>query len=122
MIEADILLRGGTIIAVDPQRRIIENGAVAIAGNRIIAVGTAEEITATTTARQTMDTAGHAILPGLIDGHGHAGHGLVKTLHGGDALAWYESCRRIYTTASPPSSASCSASPPASRCSAAATA
>ena len=55
------------------------------------------------TADRVIDARGHAILPGLIDCHAHAGHGLVKTLAGGDSPAWSEACRQIYTLASPPS-------------------
>nr|WP_283949468.1 amidohydrolase family protein [Limobrevibacterium gyesilva] len=96
------MLRGGTVITVDPARRVIADGAVAIAADRILAVGPRADIEAAYTARQVIDTTHHAILPGLIDGHAHAGHGLVKTLHGGDSAAWSEACRVIYTTASTP--------------------
>ena len=97
----DLLITGGTVITMDPARRVIENGAVAIAGNRIVAVGPAAEVPAQ--AARVIDARGHAVLPGLIDGHAHAGHGLVKTMAGGDSAAWSEACRVIYTTASPPS-------------------
>jgi len=39
-------------------------------------------------------------MPGLIDGHAHAGHGLVKTLGGGRGDLWYRACERIYTVGS----------------------
>ena len=42
------------------------------------------------------------MLPGLIDSHAHAGHGLVKSLCSGDGAAWMEACRVIYTQASSP--------------------
>lgn len=99
---ADILLSGGSIITVDPQRRTIEDGAVAITGDRIVAVGPRDEVMAAHTAPVVIDTRNHAILPGLIDAHAHAGHGLVKTLGSGDSAAWSEACRVIYTTASDP--------------------
>ena len=99
---ADLLLAGGTLVTMNPTRQVIEDGAVAIAGTRILAVGPRAEITAAYTARETIDTKNHAILPGLIDGHAHAGHGLVKTLGSGDSTAWSEACRIVYTTASTP--------------------
>jgi hypothetical protein len=37
---ADILITGGTIITMDSARRVIDDGAVAIVGDRIVAVGT----------------------------------------------------------------------------------
>ena len=97
----DLLITGGTVITMDPARRVIPNGAVAVRGNLIAAVGPAAELPRD--AAQVIDATGHAVLPGLIDGHAHAGHGLVKTLGGGDSAAWMEACRVIYTMASPPS-------------------
>jgi cytosine/adenosine deaminase-related metal-dependent hydrolase len=88
---------------MDAARRVIEAGAVAIAGTRIVAVGTAAEVTQAFPDARRIDTAGHAVLPGLIDGHAHAGHGLIKTLGDGDSDAWSAACRQVYTTASPPS-------------------
>ena len=100
----DILVRGGVLVTMDPARRVIEDGAVAIAGDRIVAVGPRAEVEAAhPRAATVIEAKGRAILPGLIDGHAHAGHGLVKTMGGGDSEAWSEACRIIYTTASPPS-------------------
>lgn len=96
----DLLIRGGTVITLDPARRVIEDGAVAITDGRIASVGLASELPQTAT--EVIDARGHAVLPGLIDGHAHAGHGLVKTMGGGDSEAWSEACRVIYTLASPP--------------------
>ena len=103
MTGADVLLSGGTVVTMDAQRRVIEDGAVAIAADRIVGVGPRAEIAAAHPAARVIDTRRHAILPGLIDGHAHAGHGLVKTLGGGNSAVWSEACRVIYTTASPPS-------------------
>jgi 5-methylthioadenosine/S-adenosylhomocysteine deaminase len=102
MMEVDLLLSGGTIIPVDPCRSIIEDGAVAISDGRIVAVGKRAYVTRAHAAREVIDTTHHVVLPGLIDGHGHAGHGLVKSLHSGDGAAWTEACRVIYTLASTP--------------------
>jgi 5-methylthioadenosine/S-adenosylhomocysteine deaminase len=42
------------------------------------------------------------VLPGLIDCHAHAGHGLVKTLGAGDGDVWNEAVGRIYSIGSTP--------------------
>jgi cytosine/adenosine deaminase-related metal-dependent hydrolase len=100
----DLLLRGGVVITMDPARRVIPDGAVAIANGRIVAVGPSREVeTNHPNAVQVIEARGKAILPGLIDGHAHAGHGLVKTMGNNDGAAWGEACRIIYTLASPPS-------------------
>ena len=99
----DLLLRGGVVITMDPDRRVLDDGAVAIKDGRILAVGPTSEIDAAhPNAKQVIEARGKAILPGLIDGHAHAGHGLVKTMGNGDGEAWGEACRIIYTLASPP--------------------
>lgn len=103
MQDASLLVRGGVVITMDPARRVIEDGAVAVAGDRIAAVGPRAEVEGGWRADQVIEARGRAILPGFIDGHAHAGHGLVKTLGGGDSQAWSEACRIIYTLASPPS-------------------
>ncbi len=103
MQDASLLIRGGVAITMDPARRVIEDGAVAVSGDRIVAVGPRAEVEAAWRAPRVIEAKGRAILPGLIDGHAHAGHGLVKTMGGGDSEAWSEACRIIYTLASPPS-------------------
>ena len=39
--KVDVLIENGTVVTVDPERRVIRNGAVAIARNRIKDVGKA---------------------------------------------------------------------------------
>ncbi len=100
----DLLIHGGVLITMDATRRVIADGAVAVTDGRIVAVGTTAEVTAAhPSATTVIDAKGKAILPGLIDGHAHAGHGLVKTMGNNDGAAWSEACRIIYTLASPPS-------------------
>lgn len=101
--RATLLVSGGTVVTMDPDRRVIPEGAVAIAGERILAVGPSAEVAPLAQGAEVIDATGCAVLPGLIDGHAHAGHGLVKTMAGGDSAAWMEACRVIYTAASPPS-------------------
>lgn len=95
-----LLVTGGIVITMDPARRVIEHGAVLVEKDCVAAVGPAADLPST--ADTVIDATGHAILPGLIDGHAHAGHGLVKTMGGGDSAAWSEACRIVYTLASPP--------------------
>jgi 5-methylthioadenosine/S-adenosylhomocysteine deaminase len=97
---ADILITNGTVITMDPERRVLENGAVAIEGSRIVAVGETDALRRSHPARRVIDATRKAVMPGLIDGHAHAGHGLVKTLGGGRGDLWYEACERIYTVGS----------------------
>ena len=97
---ADILITGGIVVTMDPTRRVIDDGAVAITADRIVAVGDSATVAAAHPAPKHIDARRKIIMPGLIDGHAHAGHGLVKTMGGGDGDAWYQACQQIYTTGS----------------------
>lgn len=81
----DLLLTGGTVVTVDDRRRVLDPGAVAIGGDRILAVGTAEEL-AGWTAQRTIDCSGRAVMPGLIDCHSHLFQTLGRGLGEGLAL------------------------------------
>src|SRR5262245_45650962 len=68
----DLLITGGSVVTIDPDRRILEYGFVAIRGERIVDVGAVSELKAKGyRARQTIDARGKAVLPGLINAHTH---------------------------------------------------
>lgn len=100
----DLLIEHGEVITIDPDRRVIPDGAVAVDGGRIVAVGSTEELSAYQgDARRRIDARRKAVLPGLIDVHAHAGHGLVKTIGGGVGNQWATSAGAIYRHHAPPS-------------------
>jgi predicted amidohydrolase YtcJ len=68
--QADLVLTNGNIITVDDRFRIAE--AVAVTGERIVAVGTNDEISSLAgAATRRIDLEGRTVVPGLIDNHGH---------------------------------------------------
>ena len=68
--SADLILINGTVITVDPADRIAQG--VAVAGGKIVAVGTNADIRALANSRtQTIDLHGRTVTPGLIDTHVH---------------------------------------------------
>src|SRR5262245_2334884 len=69
--RVDLLLRGGTVVTMDAAGRVLEGGAVAVRGDRIVAVGAAAELSARYEAARTLDTADRLILPGLVNTHTH---------------------------------------------------
>ena len=75
--SVDLLIIGGTVITMDPTRRIIENGAIAVRNGEIVRVGTAAELRGTR-ARQTINAAGKVIIPGLINTHTHVPMSLFR--------------------------------------------
>src|SRR5262245_53312586 len=69
---ADTVLINGTVITVDRSFRIAQ--AVAISGERIVAVGTEAEVKTLVGPQITViDLRGKTLLPGFIDTHGHIG-------------------------------------------------
>ena len=96
----DLLIRHVTAVTMDPERRVIEDAAIAVGGDRIVAVGPDAEIAAAHAPAEEIEARGMAAIPGLIDSHSHAGHGLVRSLGAGDGKAWYEACAEIYSRGS----------------------
>ena len=68
----------GTVITMDPERRVIRDGAVAVGADRIVAVGEADELRARYEPRQTLGGERRMVIPGLIDCHNHLAQALVR--------------------------------------------
>jgi 5-methylthioadenosine/S-adenosylhomocysteine deaminase len=75
---ADWIWSGRYVITEDAQHRVIENGALAIRGDHILAVGSRSEIDARFQARQRLDRSDSILAPGLIDTHTHAAMSLLR--------------------------------------------
>jgi 5-methylthioadenosine/S-adenosylhomocysteine deaminase len=78
--RADLVILGGTIVTMDNSRRVIEDGAVAVSGGRIVAVGSRAEIEGNYSGRETIDARGRVVIPGLINGHTHVPMTLFRGL------------------------------------------
>ena len=66
----DVILTGGKIITVDERFTIAQ--AIAVKGDRVVAVGSNEDISALAgPATRRIDLAGRAVVPGMIDNHAH---------------------------------------------------
>jgi 5-methylthioadenosine/S-adenosylhomocysteine deaminase len=78
MVSADLLIRNGTVLAMDHEASIIEHGYVAVAGDTISRIGT--DAGTPVEARKVIDAKGGLILPGLINGHTHAAMTLFRGL------------------------------------------
>jgi len=50
---------------------IVPNGAVAVAGGRVVAVGRSEDLLRQVRANRLLDARGHVVLPGFVDPHTH---------------------------------------------------
>ena len=67
----NLLITDTTVVTCDAERRVLERGAVAIAGDRIEAVGETTELLRTHPDHQRMSGRGLAVLPGFINAHTH---------------------------------------------------
>jgi 5-methylthioadenosine/S-adenosylhomocysteine deaminase len=76
--RCDTLLLNGTVVTMDARQRVISDGAVAITGNQIVAVGPSAALVAAYVPRQAIDCLGCAIIPGLINGHAHVPMTLLR--------------------------------------------
>ncbi|OPY17819.1 MAG: 5-methylthioadenosine/S-adenosylhomocysteine deaminase [Syntrophus sp. PtaB.Bin075] len=72
MENVDTLILGGTVLCLDETMTRIEDGALAIAGDAIAAVGTEREFRQRFTSRNIVDGKHSLILPGLVNSHTHA--------------------------------------------------
>ncbi|HAC50005.1 MAG TPA: amidohydrolase, partial [Sulfitobacter sp.] len=68
-MQADTLLTGGCVITMDPASRVIGAGAVAVQEGKIVAIGSAAELTEQVEATEVIDCTGHVVFPGLVDVH-----------------------------------------------------
>ncbi len=75
---ADLLLSGGTVVTMDAGYRVVEQGAVAVRGERIVAVGPARELAARFAGARTIDTTGRIVMPGLVNTHTHVPMTLMR--------------------------------------------
>lgn len=67
----DLLVRGGTVLTMDPARRVLDPGYVAVRGSEIIGVGPDDECPYPDAGR-VLDARGRAVLPGFVDAHAHS--------------------------------------------------
>jgi 5-methylthioadenosine/S-adenosylhomocysteine deaminase len=85
----DMLIKNGDVFTMSGDGvGYLEDAAVAIDGNRIVAVGPTSELEREYSAERTIDAADKAVLPGLIDGHVHTCIALTRGL-AQDAPFWH---------------------------------
>ena len=92
MSESADLLIEGTVITMDPARRVIRDGAVAVKSDRIVAVDRADDVRARFHTERTLGGTRRIVLPGLIDCHNHLAQALVREY----AMEDYPNIYRVY--------------------------
>lgn len=83
--NTDLIVYGDYVLTMEPGEPVLRDGAVVVAGDKIIAVGSRAEIDKQYIAAKTIEGAGRVLLPGLINGHTHSAMTLFRGM--GDDLA-----------------------------------
>jgi len=79
-MQADWILAHATVITMDAASTVLPDGAVAVQGDRLLAVGTSAEVLRQYTAPNVLDCSGRVVLPGLVNAHTHVPMTLLRGL------------------------------------------
>ncbi|MEU5398960.1 amidohydrolase family protein [Streptomyces sp. NPDC005963] len=67
----DLLVTGGDVVTMNARREVLAGGTVAIAGDRILAVGATTELRRRWPGTPELDASGCVVTPGMINAHQH---------------------------------------------------
>ena len=92
--QVDIVVRGGWLITMGPDRVVYEDGLVAIEGSKFVAVGSRADLGDAYTGRKEIDASGDVVIPGMANGHRH----ILSTPRGAspEGLVTLEVLRRLF--------------------------
>ncbi|MDR9501486.1 MAG: amidohydrolase [Desulfurivibrionaceae bacterium] len=79
-LPAVSLLVCGTVMTMDDHRSLIENGAVAVAGNTICEIGTRDRLVGKYPEARILEVGRGLVMPGLVNVHTHAAMALLRGL------------------------------------------
>ena len=75
---ADLVIVGARVVTMDAEMRVIDDGAIAVSGGKIVAVGPSAEIAGKYAGKAVYRAAGRIVMPGLVNTHGHAAMSLLR--------------------------------------------
>ncbi|WND03147.1 amidohydrolase [Temperatibacter marinus] len=78
-IQVSLIVKGDHVVTME-KGNLIEDGAVAIQGAKIVAIGTAAEILSDYHADTILSGDGKILMPGLVNGHTHTSMTLMRGL------------------------------------------
>ena len=76
----DLTIVHGTVVTMDPSRRVLQDGALAIRTDNIVAVDSTAHVDAMYQSAKVIDARGALIMPGLINAHTHMAMSLFRGL------------------------------------------
>lgn len=77
-VAYDLFIVHGTIVTMNENRQVIENGTIAVRDGKIVYVGDGSGLPPNSRPKQIIDAKGKVIIPGLINTHTHIPMGLFR--------------------------------------------
>ncbi|SFM44086.1 TRZ/ATZ family hydrolase [Marinobacter zhejiangensis] len=78
IVAADLRINARWVIPIEPARTVLEDHAVLVQGDKIVAVLPQQEADQRFRSRESVNLDRHVVLPGLINMHGHAAMSLFR--------------------------------------------
>jgi len=69
--QADLMILGADIVCMDAERRVIQDGALAVSGEEILWIGPRADMPNEISARRVIEAEGKVVIPGMINAHSH---------------------------------------------------
>src|SRR5580692_9040045 len=76
--KVDLLITGGTVVTMDAQRHVLDDAAIAVRADSIVAVGPRADLESKYAPAKVINAHGAIVMPGLINGHTHAAMSLFR--------------------------------------------
>ena len=98
------MLTHGQVLTIDAERHIFADGAVAVDGRDIVAVGRTEDLLAGYEGAETWDLGGALVRPGFVDAHMHVTFQLLRGVlpdYWSEDKAWEELWVHFWETVTP---------------------
>ncbi len=77
--NVDLLIKNATVLTMDQDKTVFDNGLVAVKGNKIYAVTDGSDLNEYQ-ATKTIDADGDIVMPGLINSHTHASMTVFRSM------------------------------------------
>ncbi len=77
-LHVDTIIHASWIIPVRPRGRVLENCSLAINAGKIVDIGLTQDLSARYSSDVQLQLDGHALMPGLINAHGHTPMSLLR--------------------------------------------
>lgn len=81
---SELLIEGATVVTQNNDREVIQDGAVTVEDDTIVAVGPKADLTDRHDPDRTIDATGKALIPGLVNPHTHVSDILLRGTCGND--------------------------------------